>query len=72
MVWRVTRGVGGGVIIEAVFALPGLGWMLVNAIDGREYVLVQGTVLLFAVVVLVITLITDICYSFVDPRVKLQ
>ena len=69
---RITSMLGGSVIIETVFALPGLGSMLVNAINGRDYVLVQGTVLLFAVVVLVITLITDICYSFVDPRVKLQ
>lgn len=69
---RITSMLGGSVIIETVFALPGLGSLLVNAINGRDYILVQGTVLLFAVVVLFITLITDICYSFVDPRVKLQ
>ena len=69
---RITSMLGGSVVIETVFALPGLGSMLVNAINGRDYILVQGTVLLFAVVVLFITLITDICYSFVDPRVKLQ
>lgn len=69
---RITSMLGGSVIIETVFALPGLGSLLVNAINGRDYILVQGCVLLFAVVVLVITLVTDICYSFVDPRVKLQ
>lgn len=69
---QVTSMLGGSVVIETVFALPGLGFLLVNAINGRDYILVQGTVLLFAVVVLFITLITDICYSFVDPRVNLQ
>lgn len=69
---RITSMLGGSVVIETVFALPGLGSLLVNAINGRDYILVQGTVLLFAIVVLLITLITDICYSFVDPRVKLQ
>lgn len=69
---RITSMLGGSVVIETVFSLPGVGSMLVNAINGRDYVLVQGTVLLFAVMVLFITLITDIAYSFVDPRVKLQ
>ena len=69
---RITSMLGGSVIIETVFALPGLGSMLVNAINGRDYILVQGTVLLFSLVVLFINLITDICYSFVDPRIKLQ
>lgn len=69
---RITSMLGGSVVIETVFALPGLGSLLVNAINGRDYILVQGTVLLFAVIVLVITLLTDIAYSLVDPRVKLQ
>lgn len=69
---RVTSTLGGSVIIETVFALPGLGSLLVNAINGRDYILVQGTVLLYALIVLAVTLITDITYSFIDPRVKLQ
>ena len=69
---RITSMLGGSVVIETVFALPGLGSLLVNAINGRDYILVQGTVLLFALIVLVITLLTDIAYSLVDPRVKLQ
>lgn len=69
---RITSMLGGSVIIETVFALPGLGSMLVDAINGRDYILVQGTVLLFSLVVLLITLLTDICYSFIDPRIELQ
>lgn len=69
---RITSMLGGSVIIETVFALPGLGSMLVSAINGRDYILVQGTVLIYALIVLVITLVTDICYSFIDPRVKLH
>lgn len=69
---RVAYMFGGSVIIETVFALPGLGSLLVNGVMSRDYAVVQGTVFIFAVIVLVITLITDICYSLLDPRVKLQ
>lgn len=69
---RISYMFGGSVIIETVFALPGLGSLLVNGVMSRDYAVVQGTVFLFAVIVLVITLITDICYSLLDPRVHLQ
>ena len=69
---RVTALLGGSVVIETVFALPGLGKMLVDAINGRDYILVQGTVLVYAFAVLVITLFTDIAYSYVDPRISMK
>ncbi len=69
---RITSLLGGSVVIETVFALPGLGKMLVDAINGRDYILVQGTVLVYAFVVLVITLITDITYSYIDPRISMH
>jgi peptide/nickel transport system permease protein len=69
---RIAGMLGGSVVIESVFALPGLGSLLINGVLGRDYPVVQGTVLLFAVVVLLINLLTDILYSILDPRVKLQ
>ena len=63
---RMAAMLGGSVIIETVFSVPGI-----DAIFGRDYAVVQYVVLLFAVLVLVINLITDILYSFLDPRVNL-
>ena len=62
---------GGMIIIETVFSIPGIGKLASDAIFGRDYAVVQFVVLLFAVLVLVINLITDILYSFLDPRVNL-
>lgn len=69
---RITNMLSGSIVIETVFALPGLGSLLLQAVLKRDYPLVQGLVFLFAVIVLVINLVTDILYSFLDPRVKLQ
>jgi peptide/nickel transport system permease protein len=69
---RIAYMIGGSVVIETVFALPGMGSLLLNGILSRDYAVVQGTVFFFAVIVLAINLITDISYSMLDPRVKLQ
>lgn len=68
---RMAALLGGSVIIESVFALPGIGKLVVDSIFARDYAVVQSTVFLFALLVMVINLITDILYSFLDPRVKL-
>ena len=67
---RMAYMLGGSVIIETVFAIPGIGQLLVNAIFNRDYAVVQSLVLLFAALVMVINLITDLIYSFLDPRVS--
>jgi len=64
--------VGGSVIIESVFALPGMGSMMIQAILGRDYQVVQSFTLVYAILVSLIYLLTDIAYSFVDPRVTLS
>jgi peptide/nickel transport system permease protein len=69
---RIAYMLGGSVVIETVFALPGMGSMLLNGILQRDYAVVQGTVFFFAIIVLAINLITDVSYSLLDPRVKLQ
>jgi peptide/nickel transport system permease protein len=63
--------VGGSVIIENVFALPGMGSLMISSILGRDYAVVQGFTLVYAVLVLLIYLLTDLAYSFVDPRITL-
>lgn len=60
----------GAVIIETIFARPGIGRLLVEGILNKDFPLVQGAVLLTAVVYLLVNLITDISYGFVDPRVR--
>lgn len=69
---RMIAMLGGSVVIETVFTLPGVGALLVDAIYSRDYSLVQGGVLLFVIVVLLMNLLTDILYSVLDPRVKLH
>jgi peptide/nickel transport system permease protein len=64
--------IGGTVIIESVFAIPGLGYLLVSSISARDYPMVQGLTVTFAVLVVAINLITDIAYVIADPRVKLS
>ncbi len=68
---RIAYMLGGSVIIETVFSLPGIGALTTDAIFSRDYSLVQTLVFLFAFLVLVINLLTDILYSFLDPRVEL-
>jgi peptide/nickel transport system permease protein len=62
---------GGAVIVEQVFALPGLGRLVLDAISQRDYALVQGTVLFIALNFLVVNLIVDLLYVALDPRIRL-
>ncbi len=63
---------GGSVVIETVFSVPGLGQLLINSILARDYPVIQGLVLVFAVLVIVVNLLTDLCYTILDPRVDLE
>jgi peptide/nickel transport system permease protein len=64
--------IGGVVIIEQVFALPGLGQLLFLGISNRDFSVVQGVTLIFAAAVVITNLVTDVTYSLIDPRVTLQ
>jgi len=64
------RLLGGTVIIESIFALPGMGTILINGINGRDYPVVQGLVLMYASLFVLVNLMTDLVYTRVDPRVK--
>jgi len=63
--------VGATVIVEDVFAVPGLGDLLINSISGRDFPVVQGVVVIMAVMVLAITAVGDVLQGILDPRVKL-
>jgi peptide/nickel transport system permease protein len=67
---RVAYSVGGTIIIETVFAIPGLGRLLLNSISARDYPVVQAITLFLAILVVFVNLLTDILYAVVDPRVQ--
>ena len=62
--------VGGTVIIEQIFGLPGMGRMILDAILRRDQPLVSGALLIFAVGLVMINLMVDLAYSFLDPRIR--
>ncbi|HEV8674941.1 MAG TPA: ABC transporter permease [Methylomirabilota bacterium] len=61
---------GGAVVVEQVFGLPGLGFMLLNAIYQRDYPVVQGTVVFVALFFILVNLAVDLLYGVLDPRVR--
>jgi peptide/nickel transport system permease protein len=68
----IAFGIGGAVILEQVFAIPGLGNLLLRAIFGRDYPIVQGVTLYFGIIVIVVNLLTDLSYALLDPRVSYE
>ena len=60
----------GLVVTESVFAVPGLGRLLLNAILARDYPIIQGTILLISGVYVIINLVIDISYAYFDPRIR--
>ncbi len=63
---------GGSVIIENIFNLPGLGRLMLLALNERDYPVVSGVNLFFATVVVLVNLITDLTYAFLDPRIRYE
>ena len=61
---------GGAVVVESVFSLPGIGRLTVDAIKGRDLPLIQGTILFVAVVFSLVNLIVDLGYAGLDPRIR--
>jgi peptide/nickel transport system permease protein len=69
---EIANLLAGAVIVETVFAWPGLGQLTVQAINARDFMLVQGVVLLGAVTAIVLNLVADLLYSIIDPRIRLE
>lgn len=66
----IGRLLGGALICEIIFAIPGIGRAVVDATFGRDYPIIQGAVLLMAGVVLIVNLVVDLLYAIVDPRIR--
>lgn len=67
---QLGRQLGGAVLTESIFAVPGVGKMMVEAIRARNYPVVQGGVLMIALVFSIVNLLVDIFYAYIDPRIK--
>ncbi len=63
---------GGAIVIEEVFALPGMGRLALYAIYQRDYPLIQGIVLVIAALFVVVNILTDLLYAVADPRIRLE
>lgn len=63
---------GGTILTETVFAWPGIGRLLVISIFSRDYPILQGTVLIFAAIVVAINLVVDLAYALIDPRIRYE
>ncbi len=61
---------GGAVAVERAFSVPGLGYSLIYAVQARDWTVIQSLVLLFAVAYVIINLVVDIIYGFIDPRIR--
>ena len=64
--------IGGSVIVESIFSIPGMGSALVTAINNRDYPAIMGITFLISMFVCVINMLVDVIYTFIDPRMKVQ
>jgi peptide/nickel transport system permease protein len=62
---------GGNMIVETVFGWPGIGRLAVDAIFARDYPLVQGVVIIYSFTYVMVNLLVDILYTFINPRISL-
>ena len=67
--WQLPVLIGGTVIIENIFQLPGMGQLIINATQQRDYTIVSAVMFIFAFAILLINLLVDMTYAFLDPRI---
>ena len=70
VVMQIGSLLGGAVVIEQIFSLPGLGLMTLTGINNRDYPVVQGCVLFIAFIYVLVNLIVDLLYAYIDPRIS--
>jgi peptide/nickel transport system permease protein len=70
--YQFARLLGGVIIVESIFVVPGMGTLLIDSIVHRDFIVLQAIVLLIAVVVLTLNLLIDLSYGVLDPRVRYQ
>lgn len=69
---QMGRTLGGAIVTESIFAIPGLGLLMMNAIKSKNYPSIQGSILFCALAFCVVNLLVDILYAYIDPRIKAQ
>ena len=69
---QVSMVIGGNVIIESIFNIPGLGSLMVTGINNRDYPTIMGITLVIAIFVCCMNLLVDLAYAAIDPRIKAQ
>ncbi len=62
--------IGGVVVTETVFAIPGIGRLTVDAILRRDYPIIQGVILVFSAIYVLVNLLVDLSYTLLDPRIR--
>ena len=62
----------GSFIVEKIFGIPGLGGWLVNSVNNRDYTVIAGVTIFYSAILMVSVFIVDVCYTFLDPRIKLK
>ncbi len=67
---QLGRLLGGAVIVEQIFGLPGLGTLFISAITGRDYPMVQGAVLVIGLLFMLVQFVVDLSYAYLDPRIR--
>jgi peptide/nickel transport system permease protein len=67
---QIGQLLGGAVIVETVFAWPGIGRLMVTSIMGRDIPMVLGCIIIFATSFSIVNLLVDLLYGFIDPRIK--
>jgi ABC-type dipeptide/oligopeptide/nickel transport system permease component len=70
--YSLATAFGGAIVLETVFARLGIGKLLIDAITVRDYPLVQGTAIFIAILMILINIITDVIYGFIDPRIRIM
>ena len=70
--YQFGRLLGGVIIIEVIFVVPGMGTLLINSIVHRDFVMIQGMILMVAAVILSLNLVIDLLYGMLDPRIRYQ
>ncbi len=68
----LTNVITGAFFVERIYDIPGIGRHFVDSVSGRDYPLLLGITLVFALIILVMNLIVDLSYGFLDPRIRYQ
>ena len=68
--WQFSRLLGGAVLIEIIFLIPGMGSILVDSIGRRDFTFIQAVIMIVATMVLTLNLVVDLAYGWLNPRVR--